>query len=588
MASMPPPKQHLPASDSAGASDSSFGTPPEELQGYTGAERQPPTATLLPWGVRVRSRIYRWIRRNHGKDSARQPLPPPQPIHELGADSNRMPVPEALEIPERSGKGAGAIFVGREQVLRDIEAFLKQKRTENDAFALLLTNAPGSGKSTIIDELRFRRAQAGQPLIQLAPGAFLSEQKLLEALQATDLWQRSLGQKAAIWAATRGIGLIGWIGESHLRLTAVLKGVPVRPYARFKRWRQVADRLHELTEREPPTTVEAALRAVDRACRRGWIIAVDECNFWDEHQHNETVRSLLYEVADPTKRDASNLAHGGLLLCGLSNAQQATDRLTLSRAKIERLPPLDDAEVALLIRTHLDRAGAPPAITDRWTETLTRDFGKWTQHAQRAASVAAEMIRRTYALRLDADTRERTWDHRLQLVREQTAGQIVKLYGRIAAKAQKLIGSRALLELAESNQRTGGRIAHEQCMGIIRRGLARGERQRPEAQGERAVERDLMAMGLLHEHEIVDDQQSSSTWSIPMGSLTRHILARVKDTEPPDDNDDQERTQQTQESVETNRSAEFREAVPTRQNPAPAGRDERSGEEPKLNGDPRP
>lgn len=460
------------------------------------------------------------------------PLPPVKSIHELGDELQADEIPEAYYISKESEKGIGEIFVGRTRILQDIEAFLKQEKTNTSDFAMLLTNAPGAGKSTILDEFRLRQAEAGQPVLQVAPSAFFSEESLMKALQQTDLWKRSLGTEGRFNATTRDIGLMGGLTETFLNIKEWILPNAEETIGRFRRWYAIADALHEALRREPPKDLDDTLRAIDTACTQGWIIAVDECSEWDRHTDNAILRDLLYRVADPTKRRGAQVAHGGLLLTGLSEAQQAAITLTLSRAEIKQLPPLSPPEAAMLIRTTLERAGTPPAITERWTQTLARDFGMWTQHAQRAASVAAEMIKRTYRLGLSSKVREKTWDHRLELVRQQAAAQIVDVYGYITGRAVDLIGEGAMIQLATLNQQTNGQIPNQECLEIINTGHASGNRAQPERAGPDAVARELMAVGLLHKDMKITPSHSQITWSIPMGSLTGHILGSLRSTNP--------------------------------------------------------
>lgn len=486
--------------------------------------------------ARLRSAWLRWRRRDHGRSA--EPLLDAAPIHELGRAQSALEVPKPLRIAARSEKGIGDIFVGREDAMQDIEAFLNQERVKEKPFALLLTNAPGVGKSTLLDEFRYRQAEKGIAVLQMTGESFLSDAAFVEELRETELWQRSLSEEAIIWATTRAVGIAGWMAELLLRVNLLFGGVPAKPIPRFRHWYEAADRLHDLTRREPPTTVSKALRSIDRACKRGWIIAVDECGGWDQHRDNPKIKELLYEIADASARKGKRLRHGGVFLTGLPNAQEAATAVTLTRVRHLRLEPLTVLEAATLIRTALERVGSPPAITERWTETLARDFGMWTQHARRAASVASEMIDRTYGLRLSAAERESSWDYRLQLVREQTASHIMELYADITGKVVLLIGPRAVRELATANQRTEGEIPDEECTAIVSAGLARGKRIAPRTTGENAVVRELMAIGLLHRDAKLEPDHREITWSIPMGSLTSHILASTKDTDPADDGDD--------------------------------------------------
>lgn len=98
-----------------------------------------------------------------------------------------------------------------------------------------------------------------------------------------------------------------------------------------------------------------------------------------------------------------------------------------------------------------------------------------------------------------------------------------------------LIGPRAVRQLATAHQRTDGQIPDAECRAIIQAGRDRAKREKPRTIGEDGVLRDLMSIGLLHLDMSLGPNQDEITWSIAMGSLTGHILAGVKDNEPPDE-----------------------------------------------------
>lgn len=480
------------------------------------------------------SRWQRWKRRHHGITD--KPLPPHEAIHQLGTEARSKAVPKEFYISERSEKGHSGTFVGRNTTMQDIETFMQQNSSgSSPAFAMLLTNAPGSGKSTVLDEFRFRWARDGCPVIQIGADAFLSRPEFVDQLQSTDLWRREPSPEMRRWAKFQAAGLLTWILYQGSRAFATLKQVPPPPDASLRRWMEVANELHEMTKAKPPSTPEDALVAIDQACRKGFVIAVDECSGWQGHGDSAVAKGLLNLVADATRRRGAGVQGAGLLLAGLSDAQVVTDQLTLSRAKIVHLEPLSREECAELIRTELRAAGAPPSIEERWTATLSRDFGMWTQHSRRAASVASEMIKRTYSAGLTAAEREATWDQRLQWVREQTGRQIVHLYAHIVGRASDQIGPRAVRALAAAHQRTLGQIPDLEFHAIVQDGLARHPKRTQRHPDTDSAIQVLMHIGLVHQALGVTPENRAISWSIPMGSLTSYIEACAEDDEPPDE-----------------------------------------------------
>lgn len=455
-------------------------------------------------------------------------------VRELGCRESFDKVPQEYRAYRTPLKGHSGVFVGRGEELDRLtvlfEGMHMAARPDDDdppkRFVALVTNAPGAGKSALIEEFNDRMTANGLPCISIKPELFAQPEKMIATIvdyvadTAAGRWNHRIqsavdfltsGKVAAnTGAAVEGVVAAPLAAGIAAGGTRILQRA-MKPLA--KRWTN-----------EPPETMEAALEQLSATCPKGFVVIVDECTALGGANLDRTLMQTHLWLITDTEGEELRKIHGGLLMAGLGSAEDVADELKLSRALTIWLgaPSCDEAEE--IIRQMLAEAVISDERKERllwtWPAALARDFHSWMEHTAEAGDIAARVAEATEPPMGVAATDEQI----LAWVRICTANAIKDLYeGRIKSTqaALNFRGPERIVALADL---TDNRMPYEAIEVIARQ--CREEKESGKVTTERVERavRELKEAGMICPADAVVEGETSWDYAtIPMPSLRRYI-----------------------------------------------------------------
>lgn len=434
-----------------------------------------------------------------------------QHVRGLRSPERRTVLPDrwAIRLPMDEKDHSGAFF-GRETELRALhEHFWQIARYESGdksprhgtSCTVLLTNGPGVGKSSLVEEFQNLADATGICTLQLVPEEFLSEDQFVRAVTSSSLWRGTVPMRMEHW----------WESHTDAGMAAKVETVARNgvswsedwhgPFLKRDRWQEQADTVHRVLSPRHPETAKEVLQALSEACRGGFIIAVDECQSWADFDSNETLRRILQMFADLDTRRDYGVSGGGLLLAGLGDTEPIVAELMQTRTSVLHLPTLRREDCREMVVHELGVSGAPSEIVESWADVLTADFHDWTLHARRAAVIGRDMLFMAqqpgspeYADSVDLAAMA----ERLEWVRTATAIQVVQHYHDVVSDAKSIAGGQNVRTIAALAEATDNRFTHDAVHLILETDLVPEVRRDRRQTTELRVQ--LMHCGLLSYH----------------------------------------------------------------------------------------
>lgn len=363
-----------------------------------------------------------------------------------------------------SAKGLDRIFVGREPELallmqrhsRAPESIDRAMPADEASFITVVTNAPGVGKSALLEKMEEEHVAGGGHNLRLAASDLRDKDTLREALLESEPAQQAamLRDAKMLKRLTKALEITGdaetgfastvfeWVVKAGERLG---RNVPEKPGTEAH-----ARMVRILAERTPNLDAMGMLRVMGQGANGRLLIVVDEAQELGEMTDGQTAK-LLHQLGDPSERTTLGLQSGGVLLAGLPDAIQRLRELHKSRAFNLHLTPLPSEDVRELLEQAF-RQGDPKGVlrdgqVQEMARALTDDFGQWTHHAHAAAFAAAWVVRN--ALR-SSQFGPPDADQLMEWIRTNAALGTCQLYDQTAELARGIIGVNGVLQTAEA------------------------------------------------------------------------------------------------------------------------------------------
>lgn len=479
-------------------------------------------------------------------------------IRELGSPARVRTVPAPVATIDRALKGHLGLCVGREHELgRMQEYFTVQQQAANDGatdvndcLATVLTNAPGAGKTTMIEEFIMRQEQAGIHCIELTPEELHQEDWLLAALrkhvkvkQSTPqgklmrignlLAEATLSSPLLATAAGTIVGLVKKdpiAGATAAAVVSLAQEIGKRRYM-----------LRAALDEQPPATPEDAIELLDRVYDGKYIFTVDECHDWLDVKRSQlpNVKRNIRLITDPGQRSSEQRQGGGAVLAGLGDATDALDTLRLTRARVFWLGELDSDAARDAIQHQIELAAKDGNQVERvaelapaWSQQLADTIPHWPQHCAAAGHIARRTIELTDPSRPNDQIPDATEEERLDWVHTVTAERIIALYGERRGVFEGAYGkytSHAVMTLAT---KTDDNMPVEALRETIRRaskvelrGSTYAERKDYVDQSLSTLKRSGLARPIgMEDVSLGEYRRDESDWRVGIPSIRRYIL----------------------------------------------------------------
>lgn len=461
----------------------------------------------------------------------RPATPPPGDIYELSSKRLQDSIPKKYRLPIPSSKGLDDLFTGREERLSELlQRFTREPHTDLDklppekaSFTTVVTNPPGVGKSTLLDEFERRYKKQGGKCFPLYPVDVTSNDKFCAAIEKHPIWKAGRRVRSGMKIASVGLDILtlgaGRLAEAMRRARGALQEADYLEPGDGPVEFAVALACED-PEREP----EAMLAALGRAAGRGFVFIMDEAQYLRRAQTTDETTQLLHLMGDPSARRRAGLRSGGLLVAGLADLEETMSQLSKSRVHTMRLETLEQADCRKMIRKSLSTN--LPAATDQkygeqWTELLTCEFGDWTHHAHAAAYAAggiAKRLRSEHPTGLPAGATEEAFEW----MRITAAVITEQLYTQALRLAEPYVGLPGIEELFARAQRSGGLVTEQELVAAI----AHHREVRPESIAAELNDGETIR-GLLHTgvfaREFNTCDEATGYYFVPNPSFMRYV-----------------------------------------------------------------
>lgn len=440
-------------------------------------------------------------------------------------------------------KGHSGIFVGRKTELRRLTKYFTGTRSairsgnlkRIDRFAALVTNAPGAGKSALIEEFADQLEDGGVPCLSVRPSVAANPAAFLGRIR-NYIDETAQGRRRSRW------GRIGKVAADRRTAVGVGTGVAmVNPLisaitgASILVLQNMAKALSTLWRKSPPESPAEALAQLSEQSEHGFMVTIDEFSrLQDPSIDTATLTAHLELIAEPS-RAGGGPPKTGLILAGLGGSSDVADEIKLSRALTIWLGPPSEDEATQIIQDSLALLDLSDKrkkhLQECWAPQLAAECHGWMEHVAAAADMAMAIAMQTNT---DAGG---TVDpvaeaERLEWVRTRTAVAIRELYeGRLegAERAMGENGPEYLVALANCTDNL-------MPMGAIRRVAQHCLRLAGKAGGDDAAldeaVQELKEAGLISPAGATDERRRRWKHSqIPMPSLRQYVVDLAESSE---------------------------------------------------------
>lgn len=473
---------------------------------------------------------------------------------EWSAPERQLAIPAEFRPPRATAKGLGRFFVGRKDELellaahhgRDPKTVDPRRPKEETSFITAVTNAPGIGKSALLDRFRELHGKKGGYILRLQTNDLTSEEALATAIRTTrgakvGMILRLGGYAAKIGATLSGIPLVQAVVEAGKMAASELK-VRLPEEVRTPVEARIA---LGVANSEPSASGIELMKVLGNATDAGVIIEIDEAQELGEVDR-PTTSKLLQQLGDPSERAALELRSGGIVLAGLPDMDERLATLHKSRVFSLPLAPISKANVRALLATAWKEGlqgtnRQPPRTQTSIVEDLTEHFHQWTHHAYSAAHAIYEIVQRTakaapWSNVQPNDSTLHEW------FRTSAALSTSQLYDRTANLAAGYVGPDGVHEVVQLLHKNG-EIQHHELLGLFER-----HRQRAEMDPIGKVTDDIALQRLLHSgligRERDENEGLTGRLTCPVPSMVNYLNATqgraartklVKDESVPED-----------------------------------------------------
>lgn len=441
-------------------------------------------------------------------------------------------------------KGHSGIFVGREIELRRLTEYFTGTRSairsgslkRIDRFAALVTNAPGAGKSALIEEFAEQLEAGGVPCLSVRPSVAANPVAFLDRIR-NYIDETAQGRRRSRW------GRIGKVAADRRTAVGVGTGVAVvNPLigaitgASILVLQNMAKALSALWQKSPPNSPAEALTQLSEQSEHGFMVTIDEFSRLQEPSiDTATLTAHLELIAEPSQ-SGGGPPKTGLILAGLGGSSDVADEMKLSRALTIWLGPPSETEATQIIQESLGLLDdlseeRQKHLQESWAPKLAAECHGWMEHVAAAADMAMAIAMQTNAA-ASGSVDPAAEAERLEWVRTRTAVAIRELYeGRLedAERAMGEIGPEHLVALANCTENL-------MPMGAIRRVVQHCLRLAGKASGDDAAVdqavQDLKEAGLISPAGATDERRRRWKQSqIPMPNLRQYVVDLAETSE---------------------------------------------------------
>lgn len=438
----------------------------------------------------------------------------------------RKNIPKELRDAELHMKGKDDIFIGRaEQLERRIESALRRETvtkqgrriSQTSGAATVITGAPGAGKSSLLGAITESLEAEGIGVVAMEATKLRSKESFGEhmaaaglevaAERASEIWQ-SRWQNVEQWASGKHDTHDNRITRLTMRHVAGIAKLMGKTGLKFvTKQLQNAWELVGKGQRDPFRT----LRLMDAAFPQGWLLCIDEVERIAGMRPDDFPTELITSLSNRDARAQSQLAHGNLIMAGLSDSLDVLEDLDITRIQQDTLGGLTVEESARVISKHMDRGretGNAEAVPHRadWIRELSERYHVWAHHTK-AAAWAAEWV----AAHAPENPNGLAWVH------EKAQLEIEKLYNNRVSRAEGTVPREVIWAIMRQYQINSNTMTYTQLQQTL-------IRARKTAGFEMVTEHSITALARMILHSGLMDKDEHGNMSVPIPSLMAHCL----------------------------------------------------------------
>lgn len=310
-------------------------------------------------------------------------------------------------------KDAPDDFVGRVGELAKLHSAIARATAATDSATqskgIVLSAAPGAGKTSIIEELARQLRKDNVAVADLNPEDITSAESFSEAVRGQSPWS----DFARLWQVGKTAG------ESVTVLTDKIIQLGISAGATIIRGEKT-----EVPDVEPITSVvevwrkkgtptpEQVLRMLNHSRREGCVVMIDEAQTLRELTKRNSAAEkcatkIIRSLSHPKGRRQAGINRATIIFSGLTDTREVVWRLGSPAIDPMVLAPLHHDYVADMIANRIregtkDDAPLAEAAIEAWTVTLVPEFGDWTRHGEAAAEAAEDIVRQFGRQAVDA------------------------------------------------------------------------------------------------------------------------------------------------------------------------------------------
>lgn len=420
------------------------------------------------------------------------------------------------------------VFVGRQAELSTLLDLVTVQKSRSDSpdselatslKALVMTAAPGAGKTAILCELERLLRQLGMGALVLHPEHLESDETLIERLRKLKL--REQAEQAQSWWRDKWVRVRSMDSKSLRAKIGAGADIAVNTLIKIKTgahglpWlgrTQIASRVLDAITGRSITDPTAVLKACNEAFPQGWLIIVDEAQQLYRLKDTRTARRLISAMSRPKARQDEELSHGNMVLAGLNDSHQIVETLGGSRTAEHFLRPLAAEDVEQLIRAQIElgeqeNGGTPVPHREDWINQLSEKYQIWTQHAQ-CAAWSAHWMASNHPTAADG----------FEWVQRRADEGITDYYGQRLRQASDWAPEGLILAVIDRVEQGPKKLSVGELRSLI--SVARSV---PEVEEMAESDNQNVVLGLLHSGLLEPDVNGQL--SIPIPSLASHCRA---------------------------------------------------------------